>query len=154
MDFHQTWFVQLISWSSGLVLVMTRFHKFLTELSARDLMVAGYYRFTFFLFFLWCFTDWVREPLCKPNNHFVFFTTFEPWWRFGTSKIDLNLLLLNTTCPVLANSSTFGHCVIVVLEVDCSILSTDAMELDDQNFHAKFNQSHRLVKMFLSMWPS
>ena len=35
-----------------------------------------YLVYTFLL--LQYFTDWVREPLCEPNKHFVFFATFQP----------------------------------------------------------------------------
>ena len=30
-------------------------------------------------FCLWCFTDWVREPLYEPNNHFVLHTFLRRW---------------------------------------------------------------------------
>ena len=43
-----------------------------------------------FDFVLWCFTNWVREPLCEAINHFVVLKHLNLWWRFGSGKIDLN----------------------------------------------------------------
>ena len=41
----------LILWRSGLGLVMSKFCQFVTELSAQDMIMAGYYCFTFFFIF-------------------------------------------------------------------------------------------------------
>ena len=38
----------LILWRSALGLLFDKFCQFLTELSARDMIMAGYYRFTFY----------------------------------------------------------------------------------------------------------
>ena len=47
MDFHQT-LCELILWRSGFGLLMGKFHEFLTELSACNTTVAGYYVSCFF----------------------------------------------------------------------------------------------------------
>ena len=49
MAFHQT--CALILWRSGFGLLMGKFHQCLTELSACDTIMAGYYSLTFL--FLW-----------------------------------------------------------------------------------------------------
>ena len=41
--------------------------------------------------FLWCFTDWAEELLCQPSSQFVLLQHLNLGWRFGTSKIDLNI---------------------------------------------------------------
>ena len=54
MDFHQTFICALILWRSGLGLLMGKFCQFVTELSAYDMIMVGYYCFTF-LFYLFIF---------------------------------------------------------------------------------------------------
>ena len=44
----------LIFWRSGLVLLMGKFHQFLTELSAYYTIMVGYYRFKFLYVFCFC----------------------------------------------------------------------------------------------------
>ena len=58
----------LILWRSGLRLIRGKFHQFLIELSACDMIMAGYYRFTFFfkviipslVYFSYIFTIYIR----------------------------------------------------------------------------------------------
>ena len=49
MDFHQIWYVHLL-WRFGFGLLIGKFRQYLTELSACDMIIAGYYRFAFYFF--------------------------------------------------------------------------------------------------------
>ena len=48
MKFYKTWFMHQCCGDLGLL--MGKFCQFLAELSARDTIMAGFYRFTFCLF--------------------------------------------------------------------------------------------------------
>ena len=50
----------LILWRSGFGLPIDKFRQFLTELSARDIIIAGYYRFMFFI----CCCCYVTSACC------------------------------------------------------------------------------------------
>ena len=52
----------LILWRSALGLLMDKFHQFLTELSAHDTIVAGYYRFAFLFFHKSICSGYSLEP--------------------------------------------------------------------------------------------
>ena len=64
--FSPSFVYALILWRSGVVLLLGKFHHFLTELSSRHTIVAGYYRFTFLILFILKTCLYNFDPL-KPH---------------------------------------------------------------------------------------
>ena len=70
-----------ILWRSGLGLLMGKFHQFLTELSARNMIMAGYYGLMLLLviqFCIWFYCVVLLTGFVIPFYfHVIFFSLFQ-----------------------------------------------------------------------------